>query len=124
MFSPETPYTRLVPGDFLRAAGSNRPNFTCLVVVVNEQMVRARSLMGELQYDFDRQTGMARTPDGDYAITSIEPLPIEFYDVLRGLDRKMRLTLDKERLKLNGNEIAALLFVDGYYAKHPIPRAA
>ena len=62
-------------------------------------------------------------PPFDCIIDSIEPLPIEVHDVLLGLDRKMRLTLDQNRLGLSQAEQAALGFVYDFFPRHPISTA-
>jgi hypothetical protein len=120
MFSYDTPFTRLVAGDIFEVASAMRPNFVCLVETVSDRTLRAGNVMGGEHFDFDRRSGVAVTAEGEFAIVSIEPLPTEMYDVLMGLNRKMRLTLDRERLKLTAEEKSALLFLSGFYAKHPV----
>lgn len=53
-------------------------------------------------------------------IDSMEPLPVDIHNVILGLDRKLRLVRDVERLKLNGAEKQALIFIDSYYSSNPL----
>jgi hypothetical protein len=125
MSGSKNTFERLAADDLVRVDGPGRPSFVCLVVSVNGRTIRARHLMGDEHFDFDRATGITQSRAGEaYTISSIEPLPVEIYHALLGLNRKMRLTLDRERLKLNAAEIAALLFLGDHYDKHPVQRDA
>jgi hypothetical protein len=131
VFSYATPLTRLVIGDVFHAkgvSGSGRQSLICVVLEVTDKTIRGRTVTHELTVDFDRRTGRGLWrderqpgwPPFECQIDSIEPLPIEIHNVLLGLDRKMRLTLDRERMGLTGAEQSALDFVYDYYPRHPI----
>jgi hypothetical protein len=131
MFSRATPFRRLVAGDIFHArgtTGSGRQSLICLVVNVTDAVIRGRTVTHSLTVDFDRSTGKGRCQDSDgqgwpafdCVIDSIEPLPVDMHNVLLGLDRKMRLTLDHDRFGLNEDEKSVLDFVYDHYKRFPI----
>jgi hypothetical protein len=132
LFSYTTPLTRLVVGDIFHAQGSTGQSLICIVVDVAGNLIRGRTVTHQLVIDFDRRTGQGEWHDNtgtgfpsfQCRIDSIEPLPLEMHNVLLGLDRRMRLTLDRERLKLSEEEKAALVYVSDFYPRHLITRTS
>lgn len=58
---------------------------------------------------------------GSCIITSTAPLPTGIYDVVIGLDRKMRNAKELSDLKLSNDEIQILLTQDDYFQARPLP---
>lgn len=125
MTERETFLQRLLVGDIFHAAAPNGASLVCLITRVTETTIEARTVTHQMQFQFDRRTGAADTDWGDGEIVvciidSVAPLPVEIHDVMLGLDRKMRLEHNIERIKLNDAEKRALIFVGGYYSSNPL----
>jgi hypothetical protein len=113
---------RLVVGDIFHADTPIGTSLICLVVSVTESTIHTRTVMTQMQIEFDRQTGEGVWGDERIPCTidSTAPLPVEVHDVMLGIDRKFRLERNPERCKLNDAEIHAFLFVDAYYSSNPL----
>ena len=109
----------LAVGDIFHAKRPNGIRLICLAVFVTETTIRARSVVNDQQFEFDRQTGAGIVilcgEQSPCAIYSTAPLPVDIHNVILGLDRKYRLEEDEERLKLNDDEKHALLYVARHY---------
>jgi hypothetical protein len=113
----ENPRTNLLPGDIFHADEPGGASLICLVTRVDEDLVEARTLTTNVRFIFERETGKSIWSSNGMSgnIDSIAPLPPEIHNILLGLDRKLRLERDLERVKFSEAEKSALLFVSRYY---------
>ena len=114
-------------GDVFHATAPTGASLICLATEVSETTIFARTVTTQLNYEFERQTGVAECGDFSCTIDSVAPLPAEIHGALLGLDRKYgelkdETDLDKlaEKVKLSEGEIRALLFVSTHYPSNPI----
>jgi hypothetical protein len=112
------------PGDIFHGHRPNGVSLICLATRVEGSIIEARTVTSQYELVFDRDTG--EELDGDQkslgSIDSVAPLPIGIHDVLLGLDRRMRLERNPERMKLTEAEKKAVHFVDEYYGSNPMER--
>ena len=134
MSKPENLLRNLRSGDIFHGHGSNGAEFIALVTEVRGEIIEARTMTSQIELLFDRETGESvwtefppvRPGDGfqgnnvSCVIDSIAPLPLEIHEVLLGLDRKMRLERDPERVKFTEAEKNALLFISAHYPSFPL----
>jgi hypothetical protein len=113
---------RLAVGDVFHAESPKAPSLICLVVSVTEATIQSRTITSGEYFEFDRQTGAAQWDDEATlcTINSVAPLPVDIHNVILGLDRKLRLEQDPERVRLNDVERQALIFVDRHYYANPL----
>ncbi|WP_146014143.1 hypothetical protein [Trinickia dabaoshanensis] len=120
MIAREAVLRNLVVGDVFHAESPNGASLICLVTQVDEISIYARTVTTQVQYLFDRRTGLSGSNNDQVTCTidSIEPLPVEVYSTILGIDRKFRLSCSPEKFKLNEAEKSALVFVDSFYMKN------
>jgi hypothetical protein len=113
---------RLAVGDIFHAESPNAPSLICLVISVTETTIQSRTVTSGEYLEFDRQTGVALWADEEVSCTidSVAPLPVDIHNVILGLDRKLRLEQDTERVRLNDAERQALIYVDRHYSSNPL----
>lgn len=116
---------RLEPGDIFLAEYPDRPGPQrfCLVLQVSETRIRARCIHTQQKHEFDRRTG-AETDlggDGGSMIVSVAPLPPDMHNTLVGMDRRYRLGLDKERIKLTEDDLRVGRVLDKHFMSQPLP---
>lgn len=105
--------------DIFHAESQNGASLVCVVTRVDSEIIYARRITTQENCNFDRETGLADAAAGESEaiITSVEPLPIEIYQVMIGLDRRYRLSgKSLEYAKLTDDEKKALLFIDDFYS--------
>jgi len=106
-------------GDLFNAAGDHGVPLICLATSITETAIYARTITHQLEFKFDRRTGVGR--EDEYSIggtiDSVERLPPDIYEALIGLDRRHRAGDDR---RLSSEEKRALLFLDDFYEAHPI----
>jgi len=107
--------SRLVVGDIFHAECPGGASLICLVEAVTDDRIKTRRVTTQDRVEFDRRTGHTVGDEVSCTIDSIAPLPVDIHNVMLGLDRKMRLTIDPEKYKLNREEIQAMYFVNSYY---------
>src|SRR6266852_4983256 len=112
--------SRLVVGDILHAKCPNGASLICLIEAVTDARIETRRITTQDHVEFDRRTGRTIGDEVPCTIDSIAPLPVHIHNVMLGLDRKMRLTIDPEKYKLNHEEIEAMYFVNSYYPSNPL----
>jgi len=109
---------KLAVGDIFHVGFPNGARPICLIVFVDENLIRARSVTSEQHFEFDRQTGAGIAVWGDQrtpcTILSTLPLPVDIHNIILGIDRKTRLEEDEAKPLLDDDEKRALLYV----AKH------
>jgi hypothetical protein len=111
---------KLVLGDIFHAQSPNGASLICLVTEVTQNNIRARAVTTQNYFVFDRRTGIAECDNFLCTIDSVAPLPIEIHNAFLGLDRKMRLEHNVEKIKLTNSEKAALLYADELYPSNPM----
>lgn len=120
----ETLIGNLAVGDIFHAESDSGMELICLVTVVTGEWIKARTVTHQIEIDIDRKSGKGTChwPGNVRAcsIDSVAPLPNDVHDTLLGLDRKMRLEADLERMTLAPAEARALLFLDAHYAQSRI----
>jgi hypothetical protein len=111
--------TALVEGNIFHATFPNGASCICLVNSIADDEIRATRITTQEKFFFDRATGTAVVGD-DLAvctINSIAPLPTEIHEVMLRLDRRYGAGEDP---RLRREEIDALLFIQEFYAAHPL----
>ena len=121
MTDRKTQLARLLPGDIFHASCSNDASLICLVEEVSEARIVARRITTQDRLSFDRTTGRDIRDRAACTIDSTAPLPVPIHNTLLGLERKMRLQNDREKLKLDRDEREALMFIGPYYAANRLP---
>lgn len=106
-------------GDLFDVAGNHGAPITCLATAIDETAIYARSITHQIDFKFDRKTGVGTGVDDPLGghIRSVAPLPHDIYQALIGLDRRYR---GGGSHKLSENEKRALVFIYHYYEQHPI----
>ena len=122
MSEREKALEKLTVGDIFHAESPSGASLICLVTSVTKDIIEARTVTTQLDFRFDRRTGVAKWGDKQVPCTvdSVAPLPAEVHDVMLEMDRKYRFEQDPEKLKLNAAEKRALLFIGPYYASNPL----
>jgi hypothetical protein len=112
----------IVPGDIFHGHWPNGASLICLVTRVEGSVIEARTVTSQYELMFDRDTGQELHGDqkGLGIIDSVAPLPLDVHNIFLGLDRRMRLERNSERMKLSEAEKKAILFVDEYYSSNPL----
>jgi len=120
MENREGQLARLLVGDIFHATCANGASLICLAAVVTRDRIVARRITSQDRFEFNRATGSSVGGKSQCSIDSVAPLPVPVFNVMLGLDRKMRLQRDPEKFKLDRDEKDALRFVDTYYAGNPL----
>ena len=122
MTDREIALERLVIGDIFHATSSDGTTLICLVTLISDTTIYARTVTTQYSLKFARRTGVGewRGPTVPCTIDSIAPLPVDIHNVMLGIDRKFRLELKEERFKLTDDEKRALLFVGPHYEANPL----
>lgn len=120
MIDREILLRRLTEGDIFHAESPNGASLICLVTYIAETEIHARTVTSQLHLQFDRKTGIAEWGEDRVKCTidSVEPLPIDIFDIMLGIDRRYTIGEDSDRLRLTEEEIGALVYVDSYYSKN------
>src|SRR5262245_8364161 len=113
---------RLIVGDIFHGRCPNTASLICLVEAITDDRIQARRITTQCHLEFDRSTGATLGREIPCFIDSIAPLPVDIHNVMLGLDRKMRLELDRERFKLSKDEKDALRFVASHYSSNLLSR--
>lgn len=123
-------------GQLIYAVDAAGPVRICLVILVTETTILARSVTTQEIIEFDRNTGHAAHKhygfEFNYRIASIAPLPPDIHEIMLSLDRNGRAFEEKlaedpdyesppERSILNDEQRRGLLFIAEFYHAHPLP---
>ena len=107
---------KLVIGDIFNAKSVNAPYILCLVTCIEDKIIYARRITDQENFEFDIDTGKEINSENNICeISSIAPLPMEIYNSLISLERKMRLTEHENKFKLDEFEKKALLYIQDFY---------
>ncbi len=93
-----------------------------LVYETTATTIFGRHVPSQTKVEFDRH-GRSKPIDDDETITltSAAPLPAETYDIVLGLDRKMRLMHSIEHIRLTDDEKRVLREYEEFYDARPFP---
>lgn len=111
---------RICAGDLFNVDGSHGHPITCLATSITETTILARSITHQVNFEFDRETGIGKGEKYTLAgtISSAAQLPADIRETLAGLDRRYRAP---DPGPLSKAEIRALAFIDDFYPQHPLP---
>lgn len=111
-------------GDIFFAVASNGDPRIMLAYRTDEKTIFARLVTSQTKMEFARD-GASKFVDGDYTctISSVAPLPVTEYTILRGLERKMRLSHSLEQARPTDLEKNALLGAIRFYKEWPLPES-
>lgn len=106
-------------GDIFHGVGDKSPSLLLLATSITETTINARTVTHQLEFKFDRRTGVGLEPKYGVlgTIDSVQPLPSEIYEALIGMDRRYHPGYDP---KLTEAEKKALIFVYDFYDAYPI----
>ena len=106
-------------GDLFDVAGNHGAPITCLATAIDETSIYARSITHQIDFKFDRKTGVGMGIDDSLGgrIRSVAPLPHDIYQALIGLDRRYR---GGGSHRLSEMEKKALVFIHHFYEEHLI----
>jgi hypothetical protein len=109
-------------GDILGAgvAGGNILPF--LVTRADNVSVAVRAMTSQFPLVFDRAEGNAIDTDRHltWRVVSMQPLPLEYHNLMLSLDRRMRLGAKEQTNPLDEGDIRALLYLSEHWATFPI----
>lgn len=115
----ETALRAIRIGDIFHGVGDKSPSLLLVATSITESTINARTITHQLEFKFDRRTGVGR--ESKYGvlgtIDSVQPLPREIYETLIDMDRRYHAGDDP---KLTAAEKKALLIVYDFYDAHPI----
>lgn len=113
---------KLERGDIAFGRSSTGQGMMMLVYDTTATAIFARHVPSQTKAVFDR-TGQSKPIEaiGTIAITSAAPLPAETYNIVRGLDRKMRLMHSVEHIRLTDDEKRVLREIEEFYSSRPLP---
>lgn len=114
----ETALRKIKAGDIFHGEGDHGGSLICLATSITETTINARTVTHQLEFKFDRRTGLGQEPEYSIkgVIDSVAPLPPEIYDAFIGLDARSK----NEKGPLTEAEKKALLFVAKFYPQNQI----
>ena len=109
-------------GDIFFAVSSSGDPRIMLAYRADEKTIFARLVTSQTRMEFARD-GTSTFVDGDYTCTiaSVAPLPVAEYAVLRGLERKLRLSHSLDQGRPTEDEKNALLGAVKFFKDWPLP---
>lgn len=109
-------------GDIFFAVASHGDPRIMLAYRTDENTIFARLVTSQTKMEFARN-GTSKFVDGDYTCTivSVAPLPANEYSILRGLERKLRLSHSLDQARPTEDEKDALLNVVKFFKAWPLP---
>ena len=113
---------KLERGDIAFGVSSHGQGMMMLVYDTTETTIYTRHVPSQTKAEFDRN-GLSKPIEGVGTITikSAAPLPSETYNIVLGLDRKIRLMHSIEHIRLTEDEKRLLLEIDEFYEARPLP---
>ena len=113
---------KLERGDIAFGVSSEGQGMMLLVYGRNEETILTRHVPSQTKAEFDRY-GRSRAIEGvgTITITSAAPLPAETYNIVLGLDRKMRLMHSIEQIRITDDEKRVLRDIEEFYKARPLP---
>jgi hypothetical protein len=126
----------LVVGDIFHASAPNGASLICLVTIVTDTTIRARTVTHQMHFEFDRETGIAEWSAAKQwpgkegisdepvkcVIDSVAPLPIDVHEGMLFVDRKERL-VHRSGDGLSDFEKECFIFMYSYYSENSLPGA-
>ena len=133
MAAREDALRKLGDGDLFDAEDEAGPTRICIVTSVTKTTIVARSITVQEIIEFDRLTGVARSPF-DFVITSVAVLPQDIHDIFLGLEQKYREARSRRardpnwvpptgHFALTEDQKRAFLFSHDLYKQNPLPPA-
>lgn len=109
-------------GDLFFAVASDGDPKIMLAYRSTESVIFARLVTSQTKMEFTRD-GNSQFVDGQYSckIESVAALPADEYAILRGLERKMRLSHSLEQARPTDDEKEALLSAVKFFKAWPLP---
>jgi hypothetical protein len=113
---------KLEKGDIAYGVSTSGQGMMMLVYDKSATTILARHVPSQTKAEFDRK-GLSKPVEGvgTITLTSAAPLPPETFNIVLGLDRKMRLMHSIEHIRLTDDEKRVLREVDDFYAARPFP---
>jgi hypothetical protein len=112
----------LEAGDIFFAVASHGDPRIMLAYRTEENAIFARLVTSQTKMEFARN-GVSTFVDGDYTCTiaSVAALPANEYGILRGLERKLRLSHSLDQARPTDEERGALLNAVKFFEAWPLP---
>jgi hypothetical protein len=113
---------KLERGDIAFAVSSKGQGMMMLVHDRTETTILTRHVPSQTKAEFD-QDGKSNTIEGVGTLTikSAAPLPPDTYNIVLGLDRKMRLLHSLKHIRLTDDEKRILQEAENFYTARPLP---
>ena len=110
-------------GDIFFAVSSSGGPGIMIAYRTDEKTIFARFVTHQTKVDFTRD-GRSISVQGDerYEIFSVAPLPVAQYAIVRGLDRKLRLSHSLDQSSPDDDEKDALLNAVKLFRQWPLPK--
>ena len=113
---------KLERGDIAFGVSSEGQGMMFLVYDTNDTTIFTRHVPSQTKAQFDR-SGSSKPIEGvgTVAIVSAAPLPADTYNIVLGLDRKMRLMHSIQHIRITDDEKRVLREIDEFYRARPLP---
>lgn len=109
----------LVIGDIFNARSVNAPYIICIVTNIDNYKIYSRRLTDQSILTFDVESGLEIENIGNNCeIESIEPLPLDIYNSMVGMDRRFRLSSRADKFTLDDKEKLALHYVQRHFSEN------
>lgn len=109
-------------GDVIFALAAGGQDKLLLVYKTTPKTIYARHVTTGTKVEFDRDGRSRRVEGGGSGtIFSAAPLPVDQYNIVIGLERKMRMAVELADLRLSEDEIQMLLTHEAFFRAHPLP---
>ena len=109
-------------GDVIFAVAAGGQEKLMLVYEADQDSILARHVTSQTRVAFGRDGESRQVPDGGTCtITSVASLPPRDYEVVIGLDHKMRTAKELTDLRLSKDEVDLLLRHVAFFKAHPLP---
>lgn len=111
-------------GDIFGAGTATGSRMPFLATRADDLHIHARAMTSQFPVIFDRAKGEARSDlQGQihhWRIVCMQPLPLEYHQLMLSLDRRMRLGSNGHTNPVDDGDKRALLYLDEHWARYPI----
>lgn len=111
-------------GDIVGAAFPGGNTLPFLITAADGNVLQARAVTSQFPLTFDRVTGEAQWEDDGvnrvWRIGCMQPLPLEYHQLMLSLDRRMRLGSNGTTNPLDAGDKRVLLFLGEHWKANPI----
>jgi hypothetical protein len=115
-------FGKLERGDIAYGVSSQGQGMMMLVHDRNETTLFTRHVPSQTKAEFGRNWQSNDINGiGTITLTSAAPLPAETYNIVLGLDRKIRLMHSLEHIRLTEDEKHLLREIEAFYKARPLP---